>query len=322
MVENYTVTTTNTSSTIDVGGIVGDGFANITNCHIKNMQVNNCGNLFGISRLGNVETSVVQNLTYTSANYYNAITSTSGSNSNCYTTNEGDDFEKLSSINSTGGTSGTTWYFAYNHYNSGWPMLRSFIKWNKIKFKGAGVKFADLKNEIYVPVEISLPTWTEGEKRYDNLSSEEFIFELCNQIIYGQQAYKCDEFEYWVLESIEENERQEKIYNFEIISKVKTFILTFKDCDGTTNNANDFYEIKCATWIQVNKINAEKIEFIFKDSAGNECVVTYEINNSINTQYFIKKANINSCTMHKHDEKFPKEIEVVLELKSYDIIFG
>lgn len=53
--------------------------------------------------------------------------------SKCYTHNTGDDFKNLGSIGSTGGITGTTWYYI-SGYNDNWPYLRQFINWGTIYF--------------------------------------------------------------------------------------------------------------------------------------------------------------------------------------------
>lgn len=52
---------------------------------------------------------------------------------------------------SAGGTTGTAWYYA-SDYNSGWPMLRVFMKnWKAVSVTANPSSYADLNKTIYIP---------------------------------------------------------------------------------------------------------------------------------------------------------------------------
>lgn len=159
MVENFSVSTTDTVETISIAGIAAAD-TTISNCYIKNMSVGDCGNLSGITLKGSVSSSIVQNLSKNSVlNFeYNFTPNIATNCHNKANTTTGID------VSLNGGKEGTTWYY-HEEYNDGWPCLRLFMTWQKVGFVSAledptaengKYTISDIggkvnKSEIYIP---------------------------------------------------------------------------------------------------------------------------------------------------------------------------
>ena len=225
-VENLNIEFSSEDTNYCVGGIFACGYATVENCFVKNITTTNAGEIiaFGPANANEsydfnyvgqtventypstITNCVAQNSNasscvdeYCSYTYVLGSQTLTGSQeishtvTNCYINNENDEFEKLSSISSSGGKNGTTWYYESN-YNDGWPYLRQFMKnWSTISFVTGTGGSVD-KSSIVIPDELFVNmhsyfsgTTLDATPVYNNRTATYTANVITNPIsIYGQ----------------------------------------------------------------------------------------------------------------------------------------
>jgi len=310
----------------DSGCGITAGIPDVENCLLISCTISSDVETFVFGGSPYECVSMVSSNTCSDGTFY-VFTDEEISDYRCYY-NKGDKFANLSSISNIGGNSGSIWYYCGDEYKNGWPMLRSFIKFQTVRFpystNTVNENFTvDGKNANNISVPSDAIAFTN-----DQIVSTNVQFGWFDRVI-SVTFSSCYSFKNWIYKYYDSGQYY-LIPTFEIVNR----IISFKSCVNTSTTALDGYElielnknynIGCGSYVYFQSISSSSYKVYFTDRDGIKRGVVYTISNSA---YYISGNTLENYDGYKNNNGYLdihediSNITVVTSLKSYDITFG
>lgn len=217
------------------------------------------------------------------------------------------------------------WYYN-EHYNDGWPYLRSFIKsWYTYQFKrNVDSSYDNSKSFTYPYTQVSkelkemngeanvaIKEDFEGLSYYECYSMPLVLY---GGIVEFEEPSGC-EFAYWTYSYLGHN------INFIAHYNLEPFDITFMQLTGTNANGTGTYTITQDIDIRVSA-TAYKITYSFIDESGVLREVTYQIKDSKGSKYFNPSRFTNLTGEDLYSDTSKRNICPELSEKKFGINFS
>lgn len=194
---------------------------------------------------------------------------------------------------STGGSIGTTWYYAAD-YNDGWPVLRIFITkspgWKEVSFSVAG---GTTPSSIYIP--------------YDANST--FSSSTASVKIYGQTVSSSSSYCHYITAGW----RAKNATNYSLVFSLPIREINIKIYNETTKITEVFknYSVTCGSSIAVTLTEYNG------SSKYKACTISGYEYTPVST-YYISSIDCSNGTVIHSD----KDITITIKQKTYDVTFN